>query len=62
MVEAGSCLVELHGRVSNRLGGLVRDAFSTGPSPRGARVDHSIFASLWGVLDEAVVHSWRLVR
>ena len=26
-------------------------------SPRGVWVDHSIFASLWGVLDEAVVHS-----
>ena len=29
--------------------------------PQGAWVDHPIFASLWGVLDEAVVHSWRLI-
>ena len=61
MAEAGGCLFELHRRVSNGLGGLARDVFSAGPSPRGAWVDHSIFVSLWGVLEEAVVHSWRLI-
>ena len=35
---------------------------STGPSPRGVWVDHSILTSLVGFLPEAVVLSWRLIR
>ena len=54
-------MVELHRRVSDGLGRLVSGTFSAGPSPRGAWVDHSIFTSLWGVLAEAFVHSWRLI-
>ena len=62
MAEAGSCLFEFHGRVSDGLSGLVSNTFSTVPSLRGAWVDHSIFTSLWGSLTEAVVHLWRLIR
>ena len=62
MVEAGSCLVEFNARISDGLGRLVSDAFSAGPSSRGAWVDYSIFTSLWGVLAEEVVYSWRLIK
>ena len=47
MAEAGHCLFEFHRRVSDGLGRLASNAFSTGPSPRETQVDHSVFTSLW---------------
>ena len=52
VVEAGVCLVEFDGSISDRLGRLARNAFFL-----ETWVDHSIFTSLWGVMAEAVVYS-----